>query len=101
MQAVQRAVDIAEGGRQARPVTDEEAAKGRLDYVRVSQRSRPQNPIFSSREYKRLSKCSSDSTDLLTKSGIGHHDRALRILVLTKASLRFLFITCYMPQLLP
>lgn len=34
-QAVQRAVDIAEGGRQARPVTDAEAAKGRLDYVRV------------------------------------------------------------------
>ena len=35
MQAVRRAVDIAEGGRKARPVTDAEAAKGRLDYVQV------------------------------------------------------------------
>lgn len=35
-QAVQRAVDIAEGGRSARPVSDAEASKGRLDYVRVA-----------------------------------------------------------------
>lgn len=47
-QAVQRAVDIAEGGRQARPVTDAEAAKGRLDYVRVSQISSTQNPVHAS-----------------------------------------------------
>jgi hypothetical protein len=42
IQAVQRAVDIAEGGRSARPVSDAEASKGRLDYVRV--RSSAPNP---------------------------------------------------------